>query len=168
MNPIVIMLIGAICVGGIAWQIYLIKEVDRLSLGFIFLWEDVPKRVKIPFLFGASAFAGCILYSGFAIFTRTTGPISTIDDGISLSFKALVFWFAATFKSYFSAAVLAFMLSFAVFNYFEHGEIALIPIMSELVQWLFSTTSKTLYWIYVGIWFTYLLGTSVLESFEVY
>lgn len=167
MNPLEIFLIGAVAVTSISWQFRIIKK-EYYGIDYFedYFWSDMPKRAKRAFYLGASAFWGCILYSGFSIFSDRPESISNIDAGLMLSLKAFVFWLVAIIKSYVSCIIAGFILAFTIYNLFEYNDFEVIPIFDALIKWLFSTTSKTVHWVYVSIWFVYSFGSSVIASFK--
>ena len=164
-TPIEIMILGAVALGAIAWQVYLIWQCDELN-PVLPDWDDVPSRAMIPMVFGLIAVLGCVLYAAFSLLTNSHSPIQQPGDAIAFVFRSVVFWIVVTAKGYFGPLVVGFVISFAIYNLFEFQELRAIPIFRAIGDWVFASSSSALHWTYVGIIFTYSFGTSLRESLD--
>lgn len=119
MNVIEVIIIGMIMLIGLGCQIAASKNTKRLAV---------------------SGIVSAIVFAGtFAIATIRLIDKSSFDFGDWMSWvaKATIFVVICNLKSYFSPAIFACVLSYAIYGYFEYDKLQLLPVLSNLLDWLF-------------------------------
>ena len=164
MNAIEIMLIGSVMLVAIIYQIYLFfyKDSTVFTKGEWgnFSFDDIPRRVKPPLALGLAAFLGCIIFAIFTSFMGAADSAIVARKVIAYGIKAFILMIVACVKSYFGPIFSGLIISFTIYSLFEFGELKTIPVLRLFLGWVFSTNSLIIYWIYVGVCFTYALGSS--------
>jgi len=149
--------LGVLAVGGIWWQVYLLKK-DRVN-SYRRFFISIPFRLHIPIGFCLVITAGVISY----------GVIRSIDVGFSSDYLdniMLVAVFSVVFigQVYFGPIVISSVLSYFIYNLFEHNTFVLMPLLEIFLDFVFSSFPGWLEILYVSIVGIYTLGSSIHDS----
>jgi prepilin-type N-terminal cleavage/methylation domain-containing protein len=152
-NILKVILIGLICVCGIAWQAFLIMKKDVY---------DGPRRV-IPAAAVAVVFVVGMAVSSLLAFLddRRDIPFWTILENTG---RGTLLGLALIVKSYLAPITAAFTLSCVVYFLLTYGEFRSIPLIQALFEWVFINAPKWISIGYVAGVGIYSLGSAIYDS----
>lgn len=163
LKPVVaVPLIGIIVIAGAIWQEAVCERdyytvVQRHSLLWIFEWETVNQYYDPTPRLRPSLTIGLVIVVGAltcALFSLLRKEITSETFGECV-FKAGVFYALFIAKAYFAPMLTALGLAGSVYCLLIAGEMHSVPILTPLVDWLFSELPeffKTVYYVFLGFY----------------
>jgi hypothetical protein len=125
MSSICILIIGAIVVGSVTWQILLFAELEVMA----------PVVLIPPALIGAIVVAGVLVYSIFLWFDPAKTGTGLFEIGVRF-FWALLFLIILAVENVFGPSVLGLNAAYTIYNYCEHGVFEILPVMAWTIKLL--------------------------------
>ena len=155
MFAIEIVLIGAIAVGGIAWQIYLFDE-DGYR-------DDPPLRVLVPLILGGVSILGLVIHG---LIANLGDARSYYDWGDMFSnlWKVIVLFVAFTIKSFFGPIFTALTLIMVCYFLFEYGEFRVWKFVKAFFDWVFSMMPSWIETLYIVLLLIVGVGGSIVDG----
>ena len=124
-------------------------ESDGYDLTYIWDW-DTPSRMTVPFYVGAVLIVGSIVGGAFAwAVPGSSDAIANFHDYLGLVLRCAVCALLLILKGYFGPAVSGGIISYALFGWVEHGEFRVLPLLDELLEWVFSGAAAPLHFVYL-------------------
>jgi hypothetical protein len=132
-RAIEVILIGAVMLAGVIWTYFLFKKGDHA-------------RVVPTLVVGAIVLLGVAVRDGIAL----ADPKTNVHflDFCSAVGKAALFAMGINFKSLLAPLVIALTISVGAYYLFEYRELHPLPVLSTLVDLVFSTAPRWLEWTY--------------------
>jgi len=118
-NVIEVIIIGVIMLAGIGWQLAVIQK---------------PGRLLVSGAVSVIIFLGTVVIATIRLFDQSSFGVG---DWFGWLGKALAFVILCNLKSYLSPIVFVSVISYAIYGYFEYNHLRLLPVFSELLDWLF-------------------------------
>ncbi len=144
-----IVLVGILMVGGLAWQVALLRKDDAA----------VPQRVVPTMVIALVLAVGVAGVSTLGFFDETRRL--TFFAVVGNVFRATALGGFLIFKSYLAPLVTAFVASSLIYGYMTYGAFQPVPIIQSAFEWALSGAPHWLSWAYVICTSLYMLGCSV-------
>lgn len=168
-KELLLVLYGVIVVLGISWQWNLLrKDYYYRDTSYRYYIPEyfslliphfIPKRVIVPYVFGIVVFVGTLILSSFELYTY--GIFFSESDWVENVLKAGIFFLIIILKSWFGPLLLSVSISYAIYL-LSHGElISWVPILQELIDWIFSSLPDAVYILYVFVVLLYSALSSI-------
>jgi len=145
-----VILLGALFVGFIYWQIQLLEEGN----------DD---RIIIPSIFSVVVFVGVFVLGVLSLNDSRKPEFSMAIFFLNL-IKAFVFGVVFLLKVWFGPIAIGIVVCSTVYFFFEYGEFRAIPLLNTILGWIFSNFNewiKATYMIGTGL---YILGSTIYDS----
>lgn len=170
LKPVIaVPLIGIIVIAGAIWQEAVCERdyytvVQQHSLLWVFKWETVNRYYDPTPRLGPSLGVGLVIVVGAltcALFSFLRKEINPETFGECV-FKAGVFYSLFIAKAYFAPLLTALGLAGSVYCLLIAGEIHSVPILTPLVDWLFSGLPE----FFQTVYYVFLIG--FLPAYAIY
>lgn len=167
MDALGIILIGITACLTLYWQ-YRIASPENDLYELIYLWDiESPNKFTWPFYFGVTIIIGSIIYGIIALVQGTSDYINSLYAYINLIMRCIVFAIILIVKTYFGPLVLGYVVSASIYFWFEDGELHLLPVFEQLLDWVFFSVSKPVHVLYTVLVGGYALKSNLHELHEV-
>lgn len=150
MQPILFVTITFIGAGCLYLQ-YRIFSFENDGYSLRYMGDlDAPSRLTVPFYAGWLLVISAIIYGAMAwAFPATYPGVTSLQDYLGLVIRFGTGGALLIVKGYFGPTVAGGVICYALYGWAVFGEFQILPVLEEILEWVFSNTAKPLHLVYL-------------------